>query len=94
MFTIQSSCLSFSYWHVQVTEVLCTAHMIQFGHLCSLLGTPSGKKGEVLEALMGCGVLVQGCWVVSSHVLYPDSGDAAKRKARDYIVSCLTPFSP
>ena len=35
---------------------------------------------------MGCSVLVQGCWVVDSHVIYPEASDAAKRNARDYIV--------
>ena len=39
--------------------------------------------GGVLEAVMGCAVLVQGCWVVASHEIFPDS---SKRNARDYIV--------
>ncbi len=43
--------------------------------------------GNVLEAVMRCGVLVQGCWVVASHVIYTKPEDAAKRTARDYIVS-------
>ena len=58
--------------------------MIQFEQLCSLLGV-SGTP--VLEALSNCAVLVQGCWVVASAVLYPDSSQAARRNARDYIVS-------
>ncbi len=71
---------------MQVTEVLRNAHMIQFGQLCSLLGMSGGKVGSVLEAVIGCSVLVQGCWVVDSHVIYPEASDAAKRNARDYIV--------
>ena len=39
----------------------------------------------VLEAVMECAVLVQGCWAVSSHVVFPESNKAAKRNARDYI---------
>ena len=64
--------------------------MIQLGQLCSLLGVSGGKVVGVLvgvlEAVMGCAVLVQGCWVVSSHVVFPESNEAAKRNARDYIV--------
>ena len=41
---------------------------------------------SVLEAVLSCGVLVQGCWVVASQVLYPDPSDTAKRTARDYMV--------
>lgn len=43
--------------------------------------------GAVLEALMSCAVLVQGCWVIASAVLYPDTSQIARRNARDYIVS-------
>ena len=71
---------------MQVTEVLRKTHMIQFSQLCSLLGMSGGKVGSVLDAVLGCCVLVQGCWVVNSHVIYPDAADAAKRNARDYIV--------
>ena len=71
----------------QVMELLRNAHMFQFGQLCSLLGMSGGKMREVLEAVMGCGVLVQGCWVVASHVIFPNEADAAKRNAWDYIVS-------
>ena len=56
--------------------------MIQLGQLCSLLGVSGGKVVGVLEAVMGCAVLVQGCWVVSSHVVFPESNEAAKRNAR------------
>ena len=60
--------------------------MVQFGQLCSLLGVSGGKMASVLEAVLSCGVLVQGCWVVASQVLYPDPSDTAKRTARDYMV--------
>ena len=73
----------------QVQEVLCNAHMIHFGELCSMLGVSGSKMGGVLEAVIGCGVLVQGCWVVASHVVYPDPSHSAKRNARDYIVSYI-----
>ena len=40
--------------------------------------------GGVLEAVMGCAVLVQGCWQVTE--IFPDSSDVAKRNARDYTL--------
>ena len=43
--------------------------------------------GAVLEALVSYAVLVQGCWVVASTILYPDAAQVARRNARDYIVS-------
>jgi hypothetical protein len=60
--------------------------MIQFRPLCSLLGVSGGKMAGVLEAVLSCSVLVQGCWVVASDILFPDPSDVAKRNARDYIV--------
>ena len=59
--------------------MLQNAQMIQFGQLCSLLGVSGGKMGGVLEAVMGCCVLVQGCWVI-----LPEVEDLGKRNARDY----------
>ena len=41
----------------------------------------------LLEAVTGCGVLVQGCWVLGSEVLYPGEGGRVQRNIRDYIVS-------
>ena len=58
----------------------------QFGNLCSLLGVSGSKMGSVLEALLNYSVLVQGCWVVASHVIYPDSNEMARRNIRDYMV--------
>ena len=66
--------------------MLQNAQMIQFGQLCSLLGVSGGKMGGVLEAVMGCCVLVQGCWVVASHVILPEVEDLGKRNARDYNI--------
>lgn len=60
--------------------------MIQFNQLCSLLGV-TGQAAGVLEAVKMCGVLVQGCWVVRSDLVYPQPEDKNKRNARDYIVS-------
>ncbi len=69
---------------LQVSKLLLNAHVERFGQLCSLLGV-TGQSGSVLKAVQACGVLVQGCWVVKSDLLYPE--DQAKRNARDYIVS-------
>ena len=60
--------------------------MVQFNHLCSMLGGRS-KAGVLCEAVQGCAVLVQGCWVVRSEVLYAGEEGRAMRNARDYIVS-------
>ena len=72
--------------------MLQNAHMIQFGQLCSLLGVSGVKMRSVLEVVLSCSVLVQGCWVVSSHLVFPDPNEAAKRNARDYIVSSINAF--
>ncbi len=68
-------------------KLLLNAHIERFGQLCSLLGV-TGQSGGVLKAVQACGVLVQGCWVIKSDLLYPE--DQAKRNARDYIVSGRT----
>ena len=49
-------------------------------------GVSGGKMGGVLEAVMGCCVLVQGCWVVASHVILLEVEDLGKRNARDYNI--------
>ena len=91
-------CLSgglIKHWYAipQVLTVLQNAQMIQFGQLCSLLGVSGGKMGGVLEAVMGCCVLVQGCWVVASHVILQELGRRSEKEkcqrlyrlyARDY----------
>jgi len=66
--------------------VLHNAHMVQFKQLCSMLAISASQRGAMLEALVKHAVLVQGCWVVASTVLYPEGTEAAKRSARDYIV--------
>ena len=46
--------------------------VLPFAHICTLLGAHSPlSEGEVLEELQRVCVLVQGCWVVHSSVLYP-----------------------
>ena len=67
--------------------MLSKSHVIQFSELCSLLGVSGAKVGGVLQAVQECGVLVQGCWVLASHVTFPQQEQAAERNARDYIVS-------
>ncbi len=67
-------------------ELLKREQVVQFSWLVSMLGGRS-QAGALCEALDGCAVLVQGCWVVRSELLHP--GDEAKylRRARDYVVS-------
>ena len=71
----------------QVVKLLRNAHMIQFGSLCSMLGVMGGGVVSVCEAVRGCAVLVQGCWVVSSQQIFPGEENLLKRNSRDYIVS-------
>lgn len=78
----------------QVQELLTRSDVIQFEKLCSLLGGRS-QALVLLEAVQECGVLVQGCWVVASEVVYPGEGSSMLRSARDYIVSlsaCLSVY--
>ena len=70
----------------QVCEHLLRATMLPFQRLCSLVGGQS-QATPLLEAVEGCGVLVQGCWVVGSEALYPGKGGSAQGNVRDYIVS-------
>lgn len=72
----------------QVKELLARSHVMQFEKLCSLLGGRS-QSLVLLEAVQECGVLVQGCWVVASEVVYPGEGSSVLRSARDYIVRCV-----
>ena len=66
--------------------MLLNAHLVHFKQLCSMLATSASQRAAVLEALIKHAVLVQGCWVVGSGVLYKEDAEAAKRSARDYIV--------
>jgi len=70
----------------QVRELLKSSHVMQFQQLCTLLGG-RGQAPALLEAVQGCGVLVQGCWVVSSKVVFPEKESSMLQNARDYIVS-------
>jgi len=70
----------------QVRELLKSSHVMQFQQLCTLLGG-RGQAPALLEAVQGCGVLVQGCWVVSSKVVFPEKESSLLQNARDYIVS-------
>lgn len=70
--------------------------VLPFARVCSLLGAYSvAAEHEVLEGLQHACVLVQGCWVVRSEVLYPKNytsphngiGSDVMCRARDLIVS-------
>lgn len=80
----------------QIKALLITAKVLQFTQLCALLG--GGMDSEaVLTALTQYSMLVQGCWVVKSNILYPEgtkshiSGlDASKLwPSRDYVLFCF-----
>ena len=69
----------------QVKELLRSSVVVQYGRMCSLL--TGGEHSEtLLETVQKCGVLVQGCWVVSSEVVFPEEADLHHRSSRDFIV--------
>lgn len=77
----------------QVKALLINAKVISFSQLCRLL-SPGAKEASVLKCVQQYAVLVQGCWVVKSELLYPEgsispnSGIAADIlcKGRDYLM--------
>ncbi|XP_068672211.1 DNA-directed RNA polymerase III subunit RPC5-like isoform X1 [Montipora foliosa] len=77
----------------QVKALLINAKVISFSQLCRLLSPPT-KEATVLKCVQQYAVLVQGCWVVKSELLYPEgsispnSGIAADIlcKGRDYLM--------
>ncbi|XP_066026635.1 DNA-directed RNA polymerase III subunit RPC5-like isoform X1 [Pocillopora verrucosa] len=77
----------------QVRALLIKAKVISFSQLCRLL-SPAAKEASVLKCLQQYAVLVQGCWVVKSELLYPEgtispSGGIAADilcKGRDYLM--------
>ncbi|XP_022319153.2 DNA-directed RNA polymerase III subunit RPC5-like [Crassostrea virginica] len=79
--------------HDQVKTLLTNAKVIRFSQLLALL--PQGIEATaVLRSLQQVAVLVQGCWVVKSEILYPKeatsphSGVSAEHicKGRDYVM--------
>jgi len=80
----------------QLKNLMVTAKVIQFSQLCSLLGTSVDAK-VVIKGLSQYAMLVQGCWVVKSEVLYPKdtkspvSGAPAEKiwPSRDYMMFCF-----
>lgn len=71
---------------LQVHDLLCSTHVLQLSHLCTLLRCGRGQVTVYLDALQECGVLVQGCWVLSSRLAHPKEEEADTRRVRDYIV--------
>ncbi|KAJ7361996.1 DNA-directed RNA polymerase III subunit RPC5 [Desmophyllum pertusum] len=55
----------------QVRALLINAKVISFSQLCRLL-SPATKEASVLKCVQQYAVLVQGCWVVKSELLYPE----------------------
>lgn len=77
----------------QVRALLINAKVISFSQLCRLL-SPAAKEASILKCLQQYAVLVQGCWVVKSELLYPEgtispSGGISADilcKGRDYLM--------
>jgi hypothetical protein len=74
----------------QVHDLLFSTGVLTLNQLTSLLQCGRGQLPAYLDALQQHGVLVQGCWVVGSHLLYPSDNQATLRSARDYLLYCFT----
>ncbi|XP_078486655.1 DNA-directed RNA polymerase III subunit RPC5 [Ciona intestinalis] len=78
----------------QLKALMKNSKIIHFSHLTTLL-PDAPEANAVVRSLQSFAVLVQGCWVVKSDVLYPPdtvssiSGIPSETmcKARDYILS-------
>lgn len=87
----------FNTFPVMILFACVAAKLISFSQLCTLLSQPT-KEPSILRCVQQYAVMVQGCWVVKSELLYPantispHSGVPAEIlcRGRDYIVSCLT----
>ena len=66
--------------------LFCTLQVIQFNQLCSLLGG-KGSASAILDTLKTCAVLVQGCWVAGSNLLFSEESEHVRVNNRDFIVS-------
>lgn len=62
------------------------AMVLPFDQICTMLGRGKTERGSVLEDVQKCSLLVQGCWVIQSALLYPKECSHL-RNARDYVVS-------
>ena len=69
----------------QVKELLKNSVVVQYSRICSLL-TGGAHSDALLDIVQKCCVMVQGCWVVSSEVVFPDEANVSRRSSRDYIV--------
>lgn len=67
-------------------DLLFSTGVLTLSQLSSLLQCGRGHLPAFLDALQQHGVLVQGCWVVGSHLLYPSENQTTLRSARDYLV--------
>lgn len=74
----------------QVHDLLVSTGILTFNQLSSLLQCGRGQLPAYLEALGEHGVLVQGCWLVASHVLYPADTHSSLRDTRDYLLCCFS----
>lgn len=74
-----------------------TAKVIKWSQLLELLGTDV-DVGSAMKALQQVAVLVRGCWVIKSEILYPKDSFSAHSsspaeviaRARDYLVSYMS----
>ncbi|CAH3013932.1 unnamed protein product [Porites evermanni] len=83
----------------QVKALLINAKVISFSQLCRLLSpartlSQAAKEVVVLKCVQQYAVLVQGCWVVKSELLYPEGSISPNSgipadilcRGRDYIM--------
>ncbi|RUS89733.1 hypothetical protein EGW08_002551, partial [Elysia chlorotica] len=65
----------------QIKELLKNVKVIRFNQLVSFLA-PGTDHQAILRSLQNMAVLVQGCWVVKSELLYPDEDKEDTRRKR------------
>jgi hypothetical protein len=76
----------------QVTALMRAAQALHFSRLLELVPNGTHHADQVLELLPDVAVLVQGCWVATSELVYKEEGRSSTvvdslRRARDHVLS-------
>ncbi len=76
----------------QVAALMGAAQALHFSRLLELIPNGTHHADNVLELLPEVAVLVQGCWVAKSEVVYKEEGRSSAvveslRRARDHVLS-------
>ena len=77
----------------KIIAILRNAFVVKYSQLITLLGNRA-EKDNVVSCLKRVAVLVRGCWVINSEILYPEKSVSSAcgisadlmRRGRDYIL--------